>query len=116
MERGHGGVVGLDAVDELPAVGLVLQLLLGGVSTLSCGTLNFLLGLPALSAILLKPHDAPKDRLTRIIDAVFGELKLWHVERQFPGVGVVGRVLSIWVELAGAAPLYKHLPGFGGGE
>ncbi|MFC5511490.1 efflux RND transporter permease subunit [Massilia jejuensis] len=27
---------------------------------------------PALSAALLKPHDAPKDRLTRGIDAVFG--------------------------------------------
>ena len=27
---------------------------------------------PALSAILLRPHDAPKDRLTRAMDAVFG--------------------------------------------
>jgi len=27
---------------------------------------------PALSAILLRPHDAPKDRLTRIMDAAFG--------------------------------------------
>ena len=27
---------------------------------------------PALSAILLRPHDAPKDRLTRIMDALFG--------------------------------------------
>jgi multidrug efflux pump len=27
---------------------------------------------PALSASLLRPHDAPKDRLTRAIDAVFG--------------------------------------------
>jgi len=27
---------------------------------------------PALSAALLKAHDAPKDRLTRIMDAVFG--------------------------------------------
>jgi multidrug efflux pump len=27
---------------------------------------------PALSAILLRPHDAPKDRLTRGMDAVFG--------------------------------------------
>ena len=27
---------------------------------------------PALSAALLKPHDAPKDRVTRAIDAVFG--------------------------------------------
>ncbi|EKE77860.1 efflux RND transporter permease subunit [Gallaecimonas xiamenensis] len=29
---------------------------------------------PALAAILLKPHGAPKDRLTRIIDALFGWL------------------------------------------
>ncbi|HKY93294.1 MAG TPA: efflux RND transporter permease subunit, partial [Nevskiaceae bacterium] len=29
---------------------------------------------PALSALLLKPHDAPKDRLTRAIDATFGWL------------------------------------------
>ena len=27
---------------------------------------------PALAALLLKPHDAPKDRLTRIIDFLFG--------------------------------------------
>lgn len=47
------GLLGISSpVVQLPAVGLVLQLLLGGVSTLSCGTLNFLLGLPALSAIL----------------------------------------------------------------
>lgn len=27
---------------------------------------------PALSAMLLKPHNAPKDRLTRLLDAMFG--------------------------------------------
>jgi multidrug efflux pump len=27
---------------------------------------------PALSAVLLQPHDAPRDRATRLIDAVFG--------------------------------------------
>jgi len=27
---------------------------------------------PALAAVLLKPHDAPKDRLTRIMDSLFG--------------------------------------------
>ncbi len=32
---------------------------------------------PALSAILLRPHDAPKDRLTRAIDAVFGRFFHW---------------------------------------
>ena len=29
---------------------------------------------PALAALLLKPHDAPKDRLTRILDTLFGWL------------------------------------------
>ena len=47
------GILGINSpVVALPAVGLVLQLLLGGVSTLTCGTLNFLLGIPLLSAIL----------------------------------------------------------------
>jgi multidrug efflux pump len=32
---------------------------------------------PALSAILLKGHDAPKDRLTRIMDALFGRFFAW---------------------------------------
>ena len=32
---------------------------------------------PALSAILLKPHDAPKDRLTRAIDSVLGGFFRW---------------------------------------
>ena len=35
-------------------------------------TINSLTLSPALAAILLKPHDAPKDRLTRIIDVLFG--------------------------------------------
>jgi multidrug efflux pump len=32
---------------------------------------------PALSAILLRPHDAPKDGLTRAMDAVFGGFFAW---------------------------------------
>ncbi|HOX66693.1 MAG TPA: multidrug efflux RND transporter permease subunit [Burkholderiaceae bacterium] len=32
---------------------------------------------PALSAILLRPHDAPKDAVTRGIDAVFGRFFRW---------------------------------------
>ena len=32
---------------------------------------------PALCAILLKPHDAPKDRLTRLIDTLFGGFFRW---------------------------------------
>ncbi|WP_413616322.1 multidrug efflux RND transporter permease subunit [Halomonas cupida] len=37
-------------------------------------TVNSLTLSPALAALLLKPHDAPKDRLTRIIDGLFGWL------------------------------------------
>ncbi|MCZ0930402.1 multidrug efflux RND transporter permease subunit [Halomonas janggokensis] len=37
-------------------------------------TINSLTLSPALAAMLLKPHDAPKDRLTRIIDGLFGWL------------------------------------------
>jgi len=32
---------------------------------------------PALAAILLRPHDAPKDRLMRAMDAVFGRFFRW---------------------------------------
>lgn len=32
---------------------------------------------PALAALLLKSHDAPKDRLTRLIDKVFGRFFAW---------------------------------------
>jgi multidrug efflux pump len=32
---------------------------------------------PALAATLLKPHDAPKDRLTKIMDALFGRFFAW---------------------------------------
>lgn len=47
------GILGIDSpVVQLPAVGAVLKLLLGSVSTLSCGTLNFLLGIPLLSSVL----------------------------------------------------------------
>lgn len=35
-------------------------------------TINSLTLSPALAAMLLKPHNAPKDRLTRIIDKLFG--------------------------------------------
>lgn len=37
---------------------------------------------PALSAILLRPHDAPKDRLTKVIDGVFGRFFRWF-DRMF---------------------------------
>lgn len=37
-------------------------------------TINSLTLSPALAAMLLRPHDAPKDRLTRMIDVLFGWL------------------------------------------
>ncbi|MDV6318483.1 multidrug efflux RND transporter permease subunit [Chromohalobacter sp. HP20-39] len=37
-------------------------------------TINSLTLSPALAAMLLKPHDAPRDRLTRVIDVLFGWL------------------------------------------
>jgi len=37
-------------------------------------TINSLTLSPALAARLLRPHDAPRDRLTRVIDALFGWL------------------------------------------
>ncbi len=47
------GILGINSpLVTLPAVGILLQPLLGGVSTLSCGTLNFLLGIPLLGSII----------------------------------------------------------------
>jgi hydrophobe/amphiphile efflux-1 (HAE1) family protein len=37
---------------------------------------------PALAAILLRPHDAPKDRLTRVMDATLGGFFRWF-DRMF---------------------------------
>src|SRR5690606_29807943 len=59
--------------------------------------LNSLTLSPALSAVLLRPHGAPPDRLQRGIDLAFGwllrpfnRLFVWSAERY---VGVTGRVL-----------------------
>ena len=47
------GVLGIASpVVNLPAVGFLLQPLLGGVSQLTCGTLDFLLGIPLLGNII----------------------------------------------------------------
>ena len=47
------GILGIDSpLVQLPLVGGLLGILLGGVSALTCGTLEFLLGIPLLSAIL----------------------------------------------------------------
>jgi multidrug efflux pump len=32
---------------------------------------------PAMAAILLRPHDAPKDKVTRVMDSVFGRFFAW---------------------------------------
>jgi multidrug efflux pump len=57
---------------------------------------------PALAALLLRPHDAPKDRLTRGMDAVFGGFFRWfdrsfrrNGDRYARGVGGVLRHKSI---------------------
>ncbi|KPF47649.1 transporter [beta proteobacterium AAP121] len=78
---------------------------------------------PALSALLLRPHDAPKDRLTRGIDAVFGRFFGWF-NRVFGRAstrygqqvgGLVRRksvALVVYALLLGAtALLFARLPG-----
>src|SRR5262249_39519574 len=47
-------------------------------------TINSLTLSPALSALLLKSHDAPKDMLTRVMDAIFGGFFRWF-NRMFLG-------------------------------
>ncbi|KFE50837.1 efflux RND transporter permease subunit [Pseudomonas syringae] len=53
---------------------------------------------PALSAVLLKAHDAPKDRFSRFLDRIFGGWLFKPFNRVFEKasnsyVGVVGRVI-----------------------
>jgi hypothetical protein len=60
--------------------------------------LNSLTLSPALAALLLKPHDAPKDWLTRAMDAVLGPFFRWF-DRSFKAgarkyEGAVARVLD----------------------
>lgn len=53
---------------------------------------------PALAALLLKSHDAPKDRLTRIMDKIFGRFFGWfnrsfnHASHNYSGK--VGKLLG----------------------
>ena len=81
---------------------------------------------PALAAILLRPHDAPPDRLTRWMDAVLGGFFRWfnrmfrrNSERYSAGVtGVVVKrksiALIVYALLLGAAVLLfmRVPPGF----
>jgi multidrug efflux pump len=77
---------------------------------------------PALAASLLKPHDAPKDALTRLMDALFGRFFAWF-NRFFgrasnsyeTGVkGVLGRksaAIGVYLLLAVAAGfMFKVVP------
>jgi multidrug efflux pump len=78
---------------------------------------------PALSAILLKGHDAPKDRLTRVMDALFGRFfrafnRVFHRGSEHYGSGVRGVVnrklvmLVIYaILLGGAVWMGKIVPG-----
>ena len=77
---------------------------------------------PALSAILLRPHDAPKDWLTRGMDAVFGGFFRWFNRffarsSQAYGRGVTGIVkrrsaaMLVYVVLLGlTALLFTRIP------
>ena len=77
---------------------------------------------PALAAVLLKPHNAPKDRLTRGIDRAFGWLfrpfnRLFHrgSERYVGGVKrIVGKGKLALVVYAGLIALtwfgFSHVP------
>ena len=78
---------------------------------------------PALAALLLKGHDQPKDRLTRIIDKLFGPFftvfnQLFHRGSESYGLGVhrfIGRkfvMLALYgVLLGGAVLMGKVVPG-----
>jgi multidrug efflux pump len=71
---------------------------------------------PALAALLLRPHDAPKDRLTRGMDLVFGRFFHWfdrffrrNSERYGRGVACVlrrkGLVMLVYAGLLGLTVL-----------
>ena len=77
---------------------------------------------PALAASLLKPHDAPKDRLSRIMDALFGKFFAWFnrffsaaSHRYEVGVkGVLSRkavAIGVYLVLAASAVfMFKAVP------
>ncbi|MFZ4874215.1 efflux RND transporter permease subunit [Janthinobacterium sp. Mn2066] len=77
---------------------------------------------PALAALLLQPHGAPKDRLTRAMDWLFGSFfdafnRLFQRGSQAYGVGVTrvlgrkGAMLLVYLVLAGLTVwLFKTVP------
>ncbi|WP_413614970.1 efflux RND transporter permease subunit [Halomonas cupida] len=71
------------------------------ISTL-ISALNSLTLSPALAALLLKPHDAPPDRLTRIINTVFGSWLFSPFNRVFSALsrgytGLIKRLLRFGI-------------------
>ena len=77
---------------------------------------------PALAAILLRPHDAPKDKLTRVMDAVFGRFfhgfnRFFHRRSEAYGRGVTGILkrkslaVAVYAVLLGlTALLFTRIP------
>ncbi|MPW31512.1 multidrug efflux RND transporter permease subunit [Agarivorans sp. B2Z047] len=56
---------------------------------------------PALSALLLKGHDEPKDRLTRIMDSLFGRFIFAPFNRLFnKGANVYGGIIKKTIRLS----------------
>ncbi|GAD02291.1 efflux RND transporter permease subunit [Agarivorans albus] len=56
---------------------------------------------PALSALLLKGHDEPKDRLTRIMDSLFGRFIFVPFNRLFnKGANVYGGIIKKTIRLS----------------
>ncbi|MDR5905623.1 multidrug efflux RND transporter permease subunit [Franzmannia qiaohouensis] len=97
------------------AVTIAISTVISAINSLSLS--------PALAALLLKPHDAPKDRLSRLIDLLFGWLfrpfnRLFGAssERYQRGVGRSlrrrGVVFGIYVLLLAATGLmFQAVPG-----
>ncbi|MFY0989571.1 efflux RND transporter permease subunit [Halomonas sp. C05BenzN] len=97
------------------AVTIAISTVISAINSLSLS--------PALAALLLKPHDAPRDRLSRAIDVLFGWLfrpfnRLFHAssDRYQRGVGRSlrkrGVVFGAYVVLlVGTGLMFQAVPG-----
>ncbi|PMR70478.1 efflux RND transporter permease subunit [Halomonas heilongjiangensis] len=97
------------------AVTIAISTVISAINSLSLS--------PALAALLLKPHDAPRDRFSRFIDVLFGWLfrpfnRFFHAssERYQGGVGRSlrkrGVVFGVYVVLLAATGLmFQAVPG-----
>ncbi|MDI5986537.1 multidrug efflux RND transporter permease subunit [Halomonas sp. M4R5S39] len=97
------------------AVTIAISTVISAINSLSLS--------PALAALLLKPHDAPRDRFSRLIDVLFGWLfrpfnRFFHAssERYQGGVGRSlrrrGVVFGVYVVLLAATGLmFQAVPG-----